>query len=166
MAAEVHTIGVSRDVDGIPIVVRLDYSIYSKQQQHQRRVLTIRCLGTTLRDLREAIAGSLNKLSLPKPFLSESDEALLLRTVFPPPSAAGSSNNKSQMNEAASAAAASKKEAAPAIATDIGALYRDPDEALRNADLTSVPEAVELEYKAKMNETFAANAVVAGQEGH
>jgi len=54
----------------------------------------------------------------------------------------------------------------PMVTTDIGSLYRDPENALRHADLQSVPEFVAQEYKNKMNEAFLANAIRPGDKAY
>jgi centrosomal protein CEP19 len=49
---------------------------------------------------------------------------------------------------------------------DLGLLYRDPDAALKDVDLQDADEVVVAEFKNKMGEKFAANALKPGDPGY
>ena len=82
--------------------------------------------------------------------------------------AASAAAQHSQSGKSAAAASDTniKKSSSDAIKGDIGLLYRDPEAAMRNVDLQDVDMATLDEYKARMDEQFAAKVLRPGQEGY
>jgi hypothetical protein len=56
--------------------------------------------------------------------------------------------------------------ASASAAPSISALYRDPEAALKDADLQNADDATVKEYKEKMNEGFSKNVVKPGDAGY
>ena len=161
--------GVSRAATAPYVTVRLEYRLNPNNKATEKtRILTLRCQHQAPQDIERSLRDAFDTQKVfPTALAEDLVDAICMLAISkrrggqqrPLPNQAQKKTKEQQQPS-------SPDDDPPTVTTDIGSLYRDPENALRHADLQSVPEFVAQEYKNKMNEAFMANAIRPGDRAY